>query len=149
MTRTRSGFSGLLAALALVATLLSAVLTASTAVAPAASAAGQSSSWGSVDASRQKLRPGCHGYRFTYRIDAPGTDWMAELVLVSPDGVNLASHTFKRSAGDPARDTRRFRFCDVTTTPGRHTITLRVTAYDARSEATRRSAPERFRLVRR
>lgn len=142
MTRV---LAGVVAALALVATLL----TLSTAAAPAAAAADETSSWGGTSAKHQKLRSGCRGYRFTYRIRVPGDDWMAEISLISPAGDSLASHTFKRSAGDPRRDTRRFRVCDVSTTPGRHTIRMRVTSYDYRDEVTRRSAPTRFRLTRR
>ena len=137
--------SGVLAALALTATLLS----VSTTAAPAAGAAERTSSYGSTLAKRQTLRSGCHAYRFRYRVNAPGDDWMAELTLVSPDGDNLASHTYKRSAGDPRRASRRFRFCDVSTTPGRHKIRMRVTAYDGFAESSRRSAPTRFMLTRR
>lgn len=137
--------SGLLATFALVATLL----TVSTTVAPTASGADSASSWGTAVAKRQELRSGCRGYKFTYRIDAPGDDWMAEISLVNPAGETLAAHSYKGSAGDPRSATRRFRFCDASTTPGRHKITLKVTSYDARTESSRRSDPTRFRLTRR
>lgn len=142
MTRT---LSGVLVALALMATLLS----LSTTISPAATGADATSSYGSTLAKRQTLRSGCHAYRFRYRITAPGSDWLAEISLVSPDGDSLAAHSFKGSAGDPRRASRRFRFCDVSTTPGRHTITMRVTSYEVFAENTRRSAATTFRISRR
>lgn len=84
-----------------------------------------------------------------HRITALGTDWMAAISLVSPTGDSLAAHTYKRSAGDPGRASRRFRLCDASTTPGRHTIKMRVTSYDYRDVSTRRSVSTRFRLTRR
>jgi hypothetical protein len=164
MTRARTGLlASLSTSAALTATLVAGLVAAPAATAaPAAPAAPAAlaalsttaadqngSAYGSSAAERQTLRAGCHGYRFRYRVDAPGDDWMAELTLVSPSGDALASHTFKQSAGDPRRATRRFRFCDVSTTPGRHTITMLVTAYDYRDESRRRSEPTRFRLTRR
>lgn len=134
--------SGVLAALALMATLLA----FSTTTSPAAAGAEASPSYGSTMAKRQALRSGCHAYRFRYRITAPGSDWMAEISLVSPDGDSLASHSYKGSAGDPRKASRRFRFCAASTTPGRHTITMRVTSYDAFAEDSRRSAPTRFTI---
>lgn len=137
--------SGVLAALALVATLL----TISTTASPAAAGADGASSYGVTLAQRQVLRSGCHAYRFRYRVTAPGDDWMAEISLISPNGDSLASHSYKGSAGDPRKAARRFRFCAVSTTPGRHTITMRVTSYDSFAEDTRRSEPTRFRISQR
>ncbi|MGA8844993.1 MAG: hypothetical protein WB471_00065 [Nocardioides sp.] len=136
--------SGVLAAIALTATLL----TVSSTVAPAAGV-GASATYGSTLAKRQTLRSGCHAYRFAYRVTAPGDDWMAEISLVSPDGDSLVSHSYKGTAGDPRKASRRFRFCDVSTSPGRHTITMLVTSYDSYDEDTRRSDPTRFRLTQR
>lgn len=136
--------SGVLAAIALVATLLT-VSTAAT----AAAGAEASTSYGSTLAKRQTLRSGCHAYRFRYRVTAPGDDWMAEISVISPDGDSLASHAYKGSADDPRKASRRFRFCDASTTPGRHTITMRVTSYDSFAEDTQRSDLTRFRLTRR
>lgn len=137
--------SGVLAALALVASML----TLSAAASPAASGAESTASYGATSAQRQVLRSGCRTYAFKYRITAPGNDWMAEISLISPSGVSLSSHTFKKSAGDARKDTRRFRLCDASTEPGRHTITMKVTSYDTRTEDTRRSTPTRFRLTNR
>lgn len=140
--------SGVLAALALVATLL----TASAAVSPTAAGAektSSASSWGSTAAKRQKLRTGCHSYKFSYRVDVPTDEWFAEITLVSPDGEAIASRDFKAFAGDARAATRRFRVCDVSTRPGRHKITMKVTSQVDRDERTQRSAPTRFRLVRR
>jgi len=145
MSRTRSG---LIAVLALVVLLLTPLL-ALTAAPAGAAPAGDRATFGSSSAKAQQLKQGCRSYRFRYRITAPGEDWMAELTLVSPSGAALASHTFKRSAGDPARDTRRFRVCSASTTPGRHTITMLVTSYGYRDETSRRSEPTHFRLTRR
>ncbi len=137
--------SGALAALVLVATLL----TASATVSPAAAGVGKATSWGSTDAKRQKLRSGCHGYTFTYRVDVPTDDWMAEVTLRNPDGEALATRDFNAFANDPRKATRRFRFCDVSTRPGRHKITMRVTSEIDREERTQRAEPTKFRLVRR
>lgn len=146
MTRARTG---LLTFLVTMAALIGALLVAPAVPTAAADAAqGGRSTYGSSAAERQTLRAGCHGYRFSYRVDAPGDDWMAEFTLFSPSGDALASHTYKQSAGDPRRATRRFRLCDVSTTPGRHTIRMLVTAYDYREVSRRRAEPTRFRLTR-
>ena len=137
--------SGVLVVLALTASLL----TLSTTALPSAAGADRAASYGSTDAKRQRLRSGCRAYTFRYRITAPGDDWMAEISVAGPDGKSLAAHAYKGSAGDPRRAKRRFRFCEASTTPGRHTITMRVTSYDSYAEDTRRSAPTRFRLTRR
>ena len=140
--------SAVLAALALVATLL----TASAAVSPAAAGADKASSassWGSTSAKRQKLRTGCHSYKFSYRVDVPTDEWYAEITLISPDGEALASRDFKAFAGDARVATRRFRVCDVSTRPGRHKITMKVTSQVDREERTQRSPTTKFRLARR
>lgn len=135
--------SGALAALVLVATLL----TASATVSPAAAGAGNASSWGSTDAKRQKLRSGCHSYEFSYRVTVLTDDWIAEVTLRSPDGEALSSRAYKAFADDPRKATRRFKFCDVSTRPGRHKITMKVTSQVDREDRTQRVQPTKFRLV--
>jgi len=107
-----------------------------------------SSGWGKATAAKQRLRDGCRGYPFRYVVDVPGDAWMAEITLVNPRGREIASRTYQ-STNDPARAKRRFRFCDVSTEPGRHSIRMLVTSYDYRAEHERRSDPTIFRLTRR
>ncbi|WP_148614268.1 hypothetical protein [Nocardioides rubriscoriae] len=115
---------------------------------PAPAVADTGSSWGSATAERQTLREGCRSYPFHYRIDVPGDTWMAEITLANPAGTNIATLTYE-SGRQPAAGTGRFRFCDVSTRPGRHTIRLKITSYDFRDQSVRRSAPTTFRLVHR
>ncbi|WP_370248820.1 hypothetical protein [Nocardioides sp.] len=116
-------------------------------VLPLAQQPDRAPSYGRASAPDQRLRPGCHDYRFQYRITAPGDGWMAELVLINPGGRRIANQTFV-SGEHPRRASRTWTVCDTVTRPGRHTIELRVTNYDGReeSEQVRTSA---FRLTRR
>lgn len=121
--------------------------TTATSVLPLTQQPTRTPSYGRATAPDQRLRPGCHDYRFHYRITAPGDGWMAEIVLINPGGRRIVNETFV-SGQHPREASRTWTVCDTVTRPGRHTIELRVTNYDGRqeSEQVRTSA---FRLTRR
>lgn len=101
--------------------------------------------WATVTAPDQVLRKGCRDYRFSYRIDVPGDEWMVELFLVGPRGSRLGTKTYE-SAAQRSAETRSWRICRPTTLPGVHQIKVKVTSYDGREVTERWTTPTRFRL---
>jgi hypothetical protein len=152
MTRPRlatpTALGLLVALLLLVAPAATPALASTSTSTSTSTSASTAPSWGSATAQRQTLRAGCRSYPFHYRIDVPGDAWMAEITLASPAGRHLSTVTYE-SGRQADVGTGRFRFCDVSTRPGRHTISVKVTSYDARDRAVRRTAPTTFRLVHR
>ncbi|MBS42701.1 MAG: hypothetical protein CMH83_05950 [Nocardioides sp.] len=128
-------------ALALLAGLLAPGVTAS----PADAAA---PSWGATASGDKEIKRGCHGYRFAYRVTAPGDEWMAEVVLQDKRGRGLASREL-RSDMDAARGKRAFRVCDSSLSRGRHVIRMRVTSFDGRDQTVRWVDPTVVRFKRR
>ena len=59
--------------------------------------------WGATRAPDQTLRPGCHRYRYHYRVSPPTNSWVTEFFLVSPNGRGLASYAIA-SESDPAHE---------------------------------------------
>jgi len=135
----------------LLAVLSGLLLAAPVSVTPAAGAAMASSSagdrWVVVTAPDQELRRGCRDYKFAYRVDVPGDEWMVELFFVGPRGANLGSETFESAAQRPA-ERRTWSLCRSYTRPGVHEIRVKVTSYDGREASERWMAPTRFRLHR-
>ena len=82
------------------------------------------------------LRPGCHDYRFRYRVkpaavlEGAGDDWSAEFFLVDPRGQGLAT-VAKDSDIDPRRGHGTYRVCRETTRPGRFKIRGKLSVYDS------------------
>ena len=101
------------------------------------------------------LRPGCHDYRFRYRV-RPGTDdWSLELFLVDRDGAGLGTQVLDSDL-DPVRGRSAFEICGYTTRPGRFRIRGKLSIYEpgnllspAEEPTVRWIEPARFRLRRR
>ena len=87
------------------------------------------SSYGHTGAPDGTLRPGCHNYRYHYRVESPTHDWTLETYLVDPTGDGLASGVFVAGA-DPVRSSARFRFCRYSTRAGVFTIRAKLHWYD-------------------
>ena len=111
----RTLLTALVAALALVATAI-----------PAPAVAGNAD-YGRTWRQDGRLKAGCHGYTFNYRVkpaavlEGSNDDWAVELFLVDPDGEGLGT-VAKDSDIDPRRGTGRFRVCRESTRPGRFKI---------------------------
>ncbi len=136
----------LLTALALALGLVSATLTA-----PVAAGNGD---YGRTWRKDGTLRPGCHHYRFQYRVRPEAVlagsrdDWAAEFFVVDPGGRGLGT-VAKDSDIDPRRGSGRIRLCRESTRPGRFTIRGKLSVYDdGVLEEAVRIAVGRFRLRR-
>jgi hypothetical protein len=84
--------------------------------------------WGATRAPDQTLRPGCHKYRYHYRVSPPTNSWMAEIFLVNRKGIGVASDAVL-SESDPAKGWLKWRICRPSTVYGKHKIKMKVT-YD-------------------
>ena len=82
--------------------------------------------WGSTSAHDQTLRRGCHRYRYHYKIHAPTDYWSAEIFLVNPRGVGLASAAID-TISEPDRGTLFFRICRPSTVYGVHKLRMKIT----------------------
>jgi len=116
---------------------------------PAASAPAREgyADWGHTDARDQRLREGCHGYRYRWQVKPPTDDWNLETVLRSPDGRKLAADLF-HSQEDGNRGKARFKVCGPATEPGRHVIRAKVIWRDGFDEHVSKLRPTRFALTR-
>lgn len=104
--------------------------------------------WGSVHARNQKLRPGCHGYAYTYRVHPPTDNWSAELFLVGPRGGKVGSATYVFNT-DPAAARAVWRLCRARIVAGRYKIRMKVSYVDGYDLVEGWVAPMYFRLSRR
>lgn len=111
----------------------------------AAPAASGANAWASVTAPDQVLKKGCRDYRFSYRVDAPGDEWMLELFLVGPRGARIATDTFE-SAAQKTSERRTWRICRSNTRAGVHRIDIKVTSYDGREVSEQRVESVTFTL---
>jgi len=121
-------------------------------VPPAATAHDHWKPWGATRAPDQTLRPGCHRYRYHYRVTPPTNSWSAEFFLVNRNGVGVASAAID-SASDPARGWRKWKICRASTVYGRHKIKMKVTYNPEPEDPTPENIegwvePSRFRLTR-
>jgi hypothetical protein len=105
-------------------------------------------SWGSAEASNQRLHRKCHRYAYTYRVNPPTDNWAAELFLVGPKGARLNSAYYVFNA-DPAAGKGGWRLCRPKTRPGRYTIRMKVSYIDGYDLHEGWVKPTRFRLTRR
>jgi hypothetical protein len=106
-------------------------------------------SWGTISSKNHVLKRGCHFYTYRYRITAPNDDWSAEVFLVRPDGVGLASDAID-TLPNPDRGRRTLQVCNASTTPGTHKLRMKVT-YNVNTREQRAGFvdPDRFRFLRR
>ncbi len=102
---------------------------------------------GTTSARNQVLHQGCHDYPFTYRVNPPRdtTTWSAEIFLIGPGGVNLAS-AYLLSPEDPTRGKLAWRLCRASITPGRYTMRMKVTLINIYDVVTARVKPTTFRI---
>lgn len=125
--------------------LVAACLAATSQVAVPAAAA---SEYGYTAAPNRTLRPGCHDYRYRFRVTAPTDDWTLETFLRDPDRETIASGAFMSDADAGLRHSR-FRFCRYSTRPGVFRIRALLHWYGAYGEEHRVWLDtSRFRLSR-
>jgi hypothetical protein len=110
--------------------------------------------WGYIKAPDQKLRAGCHRYVYRYKVDPPTNDWAAEMFLVNPRGVGIASYAVSNNS-DPAKDRLRWStpLCRASLRPGRYKVKMKVTWNPDPGDPTPDNVegwvhPSRFRLYR-
>ena len=103
---------------------------------------------GQHHAADQALKPSCAHYPYRYRIDPPTDDWSAEIFLMAPRGVPIASAALDASS-DPAAGKKHWRLCRPSITPGRYKIRMKVTYLDGYDKFEGFVRPSYFRLVRR
>ncbi|MBZ5740236.1 hypothetical protein [Nocardioides mangrovi] len=107
------------------------------------------SSYGHTRAPDGTLRPGCHNYRYHYRVNSPTHDWTLETFLRDPRHDGLASGVFATDS-DPTSGPAHFRFCRYSTKPGRFTIKAHLHWYNGSGEDHDVwLEPSHFRLSRR
>ncbi len=109
--------------------------------------------WGATRAPDQTLRPGCHRYRYHYRVSPPTNSWAAEIFLINRKGRGVASMAID-SASDPKRGWRKWTICRASTVYGRHKIKMKVTYNPQPKDPTPDVIagwvkPSKFRLTRR
>ena len=134
----------------LVTALVTATVTAGTLVATSTSASAAYKKWGRISAPDQPLLRGCNKYFFRYRVNPPRDEWIAEMFVVTPDGLGLY-HTAKDSEFDPNRDKVRFTVCKPSTDYGRHKLRMKITWYEDDPGQTSHTGwvkPRYFRLYR-
>ncbi|GAA3823103.1 hypothetical protein [Nocardioides panacisoli] len=118
-------------------------------LAPAANAADYKP-WGRAAAPDQRLRAGCHAYRYHYRIKVPSNEWSAEVFLVNRKHVALGTQNLE-TPDDEKTGHGTFRVCRASTVPGRHKLKMRVSWYENDPERTVHRGwvhPTYFRLYR-
>jgi hypothetical protein len=82
-----------------------------------------------------RLQPGCHLYRFQYRVrplavdPTNDDDWALEVFLSDRRGRGLGA-VAKDSAIDPRRGAGTFRLCRQTTVPGKFKLRGKLSVYD-------------------
>ena len=106
--------------------------------------------WGRAAAPDQRLRSGCHDYRYHYRIKVPSNEWNAEVFLVNRKHVALGTQNFE-TPDDGKRGHATFRVCRQSTVAGRHKLKMRVSWYENDPERTVHRGwvrPTYFRLYR-
>lgn len=72
------------------------------------------------------LKPGCHEYRYQYRVKPPEDDWALETFLLDPNKKQVGSGQ-KLFNTDPKRGSDTFRLCRRATVPGRFKIKGKLT----------------------
>ena len=103
--------------------------------------------FGRTWASDKVLKPGCHGYRFQYRVFPGSPEWMLETFLKDPDGERIAHRVFS-SEIHGKRGSGRFRVCRYVTRPGRFKIPGKLTIYEGHDQNVVWVKPGYFRMNR-
>jgi hypothetical protein len=93
------------------------------------------------------LRPGCHEYRYQYKVKSPEAEWALETFLLDPDRKKVGSGQ-KLFNADPARGSDTFRLCRNATKPGTFKIRGKLTYHDGYDEHVVWIKPGFFRLRR-
>ena len=91
------------------------------------------------------LKPGCHDYRYQYRVRARAAEWSLETYLKDRTGETVASNT-KDSEINRKRGHGKFRLCRYSTKPGRFKIIGKLTRYNGWDQKTGWVKPGRFRM---
>lgn len=106
--------------------------------------------WGRLRAADRPLSAGCDTYAFRYRVDPPRDEWLAEMYVVSPDGVGL-HHTVMDSEFHENRGRIRYTICKSSTRYGKHKLRMKITWYENDPADTKHTGwvrPSYFRLYR-
>lgn len=103
--------------------------------------------YGRTHADDGVLRPGCHDYRYRYRLDIRSDDWSLETFLDDRTGETIGSGAYVADA-DPKSGPARFRICRYTTHAGRFTIRAKLVFYTDSGEHKVWLEPSHFRLRR-
>ena len=93
------------------------------------------------------LRPGCHDYKYKYRVKPPKPDWAMETFLVDRNRETVASGGIISDV-DPRRGSATFRFCKYNTTAGRFKLRGKLTYRDGYDQWVVWVKPGFFRLRR-
>jgi len=120
--------------------------------APPATARPDFKPWGATRAPDQTLKPGCHRYRYHYRVSPPTNSWAVEFFLVNPNRRGLASYAIA-SESDPAKGRLKWTICRRSTVYGKHKIKMKVTYVEEPGDPTPDTIdgwvkPSTFRLTR-
>jgi hypothetical protein len=87
------------------------------------------------------LRPGCHAYRFHYRVRPHHHDWSLELFLRGPGDRGLGT-VARDSDIHPRRGRGHFDVCSQSTRPGRYRIRGKLSIYESEGTPPFTTEPE-------
>lgn len=124
--------------------LLSSLLVVAT---PASSEAREFKPWGTATSKNHVLKRGCHTYAYRYRIKPPTEFWSAEIFLMDPRGLGMASGLLD-SAVDRKRGTKKFEICRASARYGTYKLRMKVTFNRDREVIDGFVKPTRFRFTR-
>lgn len=125
--------------------MLSCLLLVSAAPAAPSSARAADDEFGRTWAKDKVLRPGCHDYRYQYRVKPPESEWALETFLLDPNKKKVGAGQMLFNA-DPERGSSTFRLCRASNIHGSYKIRGKLT-YGADDEVVWLE-PGRFRLLR-
>lgn len=104
--------------------------------------------WGRTWAHDQVLKPGCHHYRYHFRINPPSDNWAAETFLIGPKGGQVSSGALLEPS-DPSPGIARFRLCRASVIAGKYKIRMKITYKIDYEKHEGFAKPSYFRLTRR
>jgi hypothetical protein len=106
--------------------------------------------WGRLKAPNQTLEAGCSKHFFRYRVNPPRDEWLAEMLVMNPDGDAIYS-TAQDSEFHKNRGKIRYTVCSASTSYGRHKLRMRITWYEDDPASTPHTGwvkPSYFRMRR-
>ncbi|WP_210504015.1 hypothetical protein [Nocardioides xinjiangensis] len=103
---------------------------------------------GTLSAADGRLRRGCKDYRYAYAVVSESEDWTFDITLQDRFDRGVNSQSLLGPYDDEA-GVLTYRLCRRATSPGRFTLTGRLTAYEGTSKETSVTVTESFRLRRR